>query len=252
MLFLRSLETAIGWGFIIAEPYFVDKLQAKEIYMFNFFNKSDDDVKRDVLNELMWDPSVNASQVKVTANDGIVTLSGSVPHFIEKLSAEQAAERVGGVKAVADELEVKGIFDKSDEEIARAALNAFQWNYSVPSDIKVAVEKGWITLSGQVEWDYQRNAAQDAVSELLGVTGVTNSITMKNKAQPSDIKNRIEEALKRSAESEGKKISVSVSGDKVTLTGNVHSISEKDDARLAAWMAPGVTTVENNLTISNY
>ena len=218
--------------------------------MFNFFNKSDADVKRDVLNELMWDPSINSSHVKVSAHEGIVTLRGTVPHYFEKLSAEQTAQRVGGVKAVADELEVKGTFDKTDEEIARAALNVFQWNYSVPSDIKVAVEKGWITLTGQVEWDYQRNAAKDAVSELLGVTGVSNNITMKNKAQPSDIKDRIEEALKRSAESEGKKISVSVRGDTVTLSGNVHSISEKDDARMAAWMAPGVMTVENNLTIS--
>ena len=218
--------------------------------MFNFFNKTDSDVKRDVLNELMWDPSVTSSNVKVSANDGIVTLRGSVPHFIEKMAAEQAAERVGGVKAVADELEVKSSFDKTDEEIARAALNALQWNYSVPNDIKVSVQKGWVTLNGEAEWDYQRNAAKNSVSELLGVSGVTNMITIKSKVQPSDIQTRIEEALKRSAESEGKKISVSVSGDKVTLTGNVHSISEKEDAKFAAWMAPGIMTVENNLTIS--
>ena len=218
--------------------------------MFNFFNKTDSDVKRDVSNELMWDPSVTSSDVKVSAKDGIVTLRGTVPHYIEKMAAEHAAERVGGVKAVADELEVKTFFDKSDEEIATAALSALKWNYSVPDNVQVAVEKGWITLTGEAEWDYQRNAAKDSVSQLMGVCGVTNSMTIKSKAQPSDIKTRIEEALKRSAEAEGRKISVSVSGDKVTLTGNVHSYSEIDDARDAAWMAPGVTTVENNLTIS--
>ena len=219
--------------------------------MFNFYNKTDSDVKRDVLNELMWDQSVTASHVKVSANDGIVTLSGSVPHYIEKVAAEHAAKRVGGVKAVADELEVKGEFDKSDEEIARAALNALKWNYSVPNDIKVTVEKGWITLDGEADWDYQRNAARNAVGELLGVSGVTNSMTLKSSAAiPTDIKNRIEEALKRSAEAEGRQITVAVSGDKVTLTGHVHSFSEVEDARLAAWNSPGVMSVVNNLTIS--
>ena len=218
--------------------------------MFNFFNKSDSDVKRDVTNEIFWDPSVTSAHIKVVASGGIVTLSGSVPHYSEKVAAEQAAERVGGVKAVADELVVKGVFDKSDEEIAQAALNAMKWNYSVPNDIKVSVDKGWITLRGEVEWDYQRNAAKYAVTELLGVNGVTNSITMKSKVLASDVKTCIEEALKRSAENEGKNIGVLVKGDRVTLTGKVTSISESDDARLAAWMAPGIMTVENNLTIS--
>jgi osmotically-inducible protein OsmY len=218
--------------------------------MFNFFNKSDSDIKQDVANELMWDSSISASEVKVSAKDGIVTLSGSVLHFIEKVAAEQAAERVGGVKAVADELEVKTIFDKSDEDIAQAALSALKWNYSVPDNVKVSVEKGWITINGEAEWDYERNAAKNSVSQLMGVTGVTNNMTIKSKAQPSDIKTRIEEALKRSAEAEGRKISVSVSGNKVTLSGHVHSFSEIDDAREAAWMAPGVMDVENNLTTS--
>lgn len=218
--------------------------------MFNFFKKTDSDVVRDVTNEIFWDPSVTSAHVKVTANDGIVTLSGDVPHYAEKVAAEQAAERVGGVKAVADELIVKGVFDKSDEEIAKAALNAMKWNYSVPNDIKVAVDKGWITLDGEVEWDYQRSAAKFAVTELLGVNGVKNQITIKSKVQPSDIKTLIEEALKRSAESESKNINVFVKGDTVTLTGNVHSISEKEDAKFAAWMAPGIMKVENNLTIS--
>lgn len=218
--------------------------------MFNFFNKSDADVKQDVISELMWDPSLDSAKINVAASNGVVTLTGSVPHFIEKMSAEHAAQRVGGVKAVADELEVKGLFDKTDEEIARAAVNAFKWNYSVPKDVKVSVDKGFLTLSGEVEWDYQRTAAKNSVSDLLGVTGVINNIMIKSRAQPYDIKVRIEEALKRSAEAEGRKISVAVVGDKVTLTGNVHSFAEIEDARHAAWMAPGVMIVQNDLKIS--
>jgi osmotically-inducible protein OsmY len=218
--------------------------------MFNFFNKTDSDIKQDVLNELLWDPSINSSHVKVSANDGIVTLRGTVPHYIEKVAAEQAAQRVGGVKAVADELEVKGLFDKTDEEIAKAAVNALKWNYSVPNDVKVLVTKGWVTLEGESEWDYQRNSAMNAVREILGVRGVSNNIKIKSKNQPSDIKNRIEEALKRSAESESRKISVSVNGDRAILSGKVHSLTEKSEAGHAAWMAPGIMTVENNLIIA--
>ena len=218
--------------------------------MYNFYDKSDSDLKRDVINELKWDPSVDSTQIKVSSNDGIITLKGTVPHYIEKMAAEQAAQRVGGVRAVADELEVKGKFDKTDEEIARAAVNSLKWNYSVPADIKVAVDKGWITLSGEVEWDYQRTAAKNTVGELLGVSGVMNSITIKSKVQPADIKSLIEDAFKRTAESEGKKINVAVRGDTVILTGSVQSFSEIEDARHAAWMAPGVMTVENKLTVA--
>lgn len=218
--------------------------------MFNFFNKTDAEIKTDVENEFLWDPRINSSHTKVNVNEGIVTISGSVPHYFEKKSAEHAAQRVGGVTAVVDELEVKGVFDKSDEDIAEVALSSLKWNYSVPEDIKLVVENGWITLDGDVDWDYQRQAAKDAVSTLLGVTGVSNNIKIRSKVEKSDIKTRIEDALKRSAESEGKKISVSVHGDKVTLSGNVHSYMESEDARFAAWMAPGVMSVENNLTIS--
>jgi osmotically-inducible protein OsmY len=227
----------------------LQRTHAEEIIMFNFFNKTDSDVKRDVLNELMWDPSVTAPEIKVSVRDGIVSLSGSVPHYIEKVAAEHAAQRVGGVKAVADELTVKGEFDKSDQDVAQAALNALQWNYSVPKGVKVSVDNGWINLSGEVSWDYQRNAAVKAVRGLLGVVGVTNDINIKPTLLSSDIKIRIEEALKRSAEIEGREIGVLVSGNKVTLSGHVHSISEREDARFAAWNTPGVMTVENNLTI---
>lgn len=220
--------------------------------MFNFFQKTDSQIQQDVINELKWDPSVSGAQVSVTTNDGIVTLRGSVPHYFEKSSAEEAAQRVGGVRAVADEIEVNimGSYERSDEQIAEAALSALEWSYSAPKNIKVVVQKGWITLKGETEWDYQRIAAKDAVSQLMGVCGVTNNISITSKIQPSDIKVLIEEALKRSAESEGRKIHVTVKGDKVTLTGNVHSFSEVEDARHAAWMAPGVLTVENNLKIS--
>lgn len=140
--------------------------------MFNFFAKSDEQIKDDVINELTWDQRLDSTNVKVQAKDGIVTLTGTVPHYMEKRSAEQAAQRVGGVKAVADDLEVKGVFDKSDEEIAQAAVSAFEWNYSVLGDLKISVDKGWVNLSGEVDWDYQRNSARDTVSNLMCVRGV--------------------------------------------------------------------------------
>lgn len=220
--------------------------------MFNFHKKKDTQIQNDVINELRWDQSITSDELTATANEGIITLRGTVPHFSEKEKAEEAAQRVGGVRAVANEIEVKmlGNFEREDDDIAEAILTAFEWNYSVPKDIKVSVEKGWVTLKGEVEWDYQRNAAKDSVTELLGVTGVTNRISIQLKPQPSDIKFRIEEALKRSAESEGRKISVSVDGKKVILSGVVQSISEVGDAGIAAWSAPGITDVENNLTVT--
>lgn len=221
--------------------------------MFNFFAKKDTQLQKDVKNELNWDPSVTSCHVSVVASDGIVTLRGSVPHYFEKAAAEQAAQRVGGVRAVADELEVElmGPYERSDEDIARAALMALDWNYQVPEDVKVTVEKGWITLRGEAEWAFQKSAAKTVVSQLMGVRGVTNEINIKAKVQPSDVKNRIEEALKRTAEHEGHKINVEVDGDRVTLSGDVHSLFEIGDAGLAAWNAPGVTAVENNLKLAH-
>jgi osmotically-inducible protein OsmY len=227
-------------------------IQTKGDFMFNFFEKTDEQIQQDVINEIKWDPSVSSTDVSVTATDGIVTLRGSVPHYFEKSSAENAAQRVGGVRAVADEIEVElmGSYERSDVQIAEAALNALAWSYSAPKGIKVTVEKGWISLKGEADWDYQRNAAKDAVGQLMGVRGVSNLILIRTREQSSNIKTRIEDALKRSAESEERNITVSVKGDKVTLTGNVHSFSEFEDARQAAWMAPGVMSVENNLKIS--
>lgn len=220
--------------------------------MFDFFKKTDEQIRLDVKSEMKWNPSLTSDQVSVTVKDGIATLRGTVPHYFEKNTAEESAQRVGGVRAVANELEVKmlDVDERSDQDIAEAALNALKWNYQVPEGIKVAVTKGWVTLKGEAEWDFERNAARSVVSPLMGVCGVSNEITIKSKIQPSDIKTRIEDALKRSAESEGRKIDVAVDGSRVILTGNVHSFSEVEDARLAAWYAPGVTSVENNLKLA--
>jgi osmotically-inducible protein OsmY len=222
--------------------------------MFNFFHKSDSQIQQDVTNEIKNDPSIKSTQVSNSTHDGIVTLRGSVPHYFEKSRAVEAAQRVGGVRAVADEIEVNimGSYIRTDEQIAEAALNALRWSYTVPSKVDVVVEKGWITLKGEAEWDYERRAAQRAVRDLMGVTGVTNLIYLKSKSihKAADIKLRIEEALKRSAEIEGRKISVTVDGNQVTLSGNVHSFGEVEDAKHAAWMSPGIMSVVNHIQIS--
>ena len=207
--------------------------------MFGFHKKADAQLKQDVESELRWDPSVTFDQVKVTADDGVVTLRGSVPHYFEKNSAEKAAQRVSGVRAVADELEVELFpeYQRSDSEIAKAALDALGWNYSAPEGVKVTVDKGWLTLQGEAEWDYERNAAKDAVANLMGVRGVSNNITIKSRVQASDVKTKIEDALKRSAETEGRNINVTVSGSRVSLSGKVQSFSDMEDARIAGDIA---------------
>lgn len=220
--------------------------------MFNFFRKSDSQIQTDVMNELKWDPSVWTDGLTATTTDGIVTLRGTVPHFYDKTVAENAAQRVGGVRAVADEIvvEIAGPHEKSDQDIAEAALNALKWNYSVPDNIQVSVDKAWITLKGEVEWGFERNAAQNAVSRLLGVKGVLNTITIKAVVDVYNVQDKIESALKRSAGIEGRKIDVLVSNNHVTLSGHVHSASEKADAELAAWNAPGVTRVDNKISLT--
>ena len=221
--------------------------------MFNFFNKTDEHIQNDVIRELKWDPSIRSEEIGVTAHNGIITLRGSVPHYCEKMSAEEAVQRIGGVRAVADELEVKLLadYERSDEDIAEAALTAMTWSYNVPTGIKVLVDKAWVTLSGEVDWDYERTAAGKAVDQLMGVCGVTNNITLKAMVQESDVKNLIEAALKRSAEGEGRKITVDVDGNRVTLSGDVQSLSEMEDARLAAWNAPGVVMVNNCMRLAH-
>ncbi len=221
--------------------------------MFNMFDKTDTQIQKDVMTELKWDPSVSPARISVTAEDGIITLHGTVPHYSDKTRAEVAAQRVGGVRAVADELEVNLLesYIRSDEDIAKAAATALEWSYQVPSSVSVTVDRAWIYLRGETEWEYQRQAARNCVSSLMGVRGVTSEISLKSKIQPSGIKIRIEEALKRSAESDAQKIKVEVAGTQVTLSGTVHSFSEIEDARFAAWSAPGVMSVENDLRLSH-
>lgn len=216
--------------------------------------KSDSQLQQDVLDELKFEPSVDASQIGVTAKDGIVGLTGSVPSYVEKYNAVQAAERVSGVKAVTDELKVDlpSFHVRDDQDIAKAAIDALKWDLLIPADrIKVKVEDGWITLTGEVNYKYQQDEAETAVRNLTGVNGVINEITFKTPSVSAvEVQSDIEKALRRSAEIDADNITVSVDGSRVILRGSVSSWAERDDAERAAWSARGVTSVEDDLVIA--
>ena len=212
--------------------------------------KTDAQLKNDVIEELRWEPTISSTNINVVTDNGVVTLSGTVPHYAEKSAAERATQRVEGVKAIAEELEVHTDGIRKDSEIAQAVVNNLRWHVWVPSHVQATVENGWVTLTGCVNWEYQRISAKDSVSYLAGVKGVSNNITLTPSAQPTAIKNAIEKALKRDAEIDAENIDVSADGGKVTLAGTVSSFNEREEAETTAWRAPGVTSVENKLAVS--
>lgn len=214
--------------------------------------KSDYEIQQDVLNQLKWNPLLKSSEIGVAVEDGIVTLSGHVDVYSKKIQAEQSAKKVAGVRAVAEDIVVgiSPVYQKTDAEIAAAVLSALKWNSSVDEkDIKVKVENGVVTLEGEVEWEYQRMSAKNAVVNLIGVKSVQNMILLKVKTTPKDVQQKISAAFHRSATIDADKVLVEVIGNKAILRGNVRSFAEKEDAEDAAWAAPGITSVESHLSV---
>jgi len=214
--------------------------------------RNDQQIQRDVLAELKWDARVTPNEIGVAVKDGIVTLTGWVDSYSKKWAAEEAAHRVNGVKAVANDIEVRlsSADERTDADIAAAAVRAIEWDAFVPIDkVDVTVSKGWVTLKGEVEWQYQKQDAERVVRRLTGVKGVTNLILVKPRVTPSELKQKIEQALIRSAETDAQRITVEVQGSKVILKGMVRSWAEREEAERTAWLAPGVTSVENRITL---
>jgi len=213
-------------------------------------NRTDQELQQDVLAELKWDAQIQPNEIGVSVKDGVVTLTGWVDSYLKKWSAEDAAHKVAGVKAVANDIEIKLATERTDPDIAEAAVHALEWDAFVPSGkVQVTVSKGWVTLKGEVEWQYQKQDAERVVRRLTGVKGVTNLITVKPRVTPSELKKKIENALVRNAEIDANKITVEVQGSKAVLRGKVRAWAEKEEAARVAWSAPGISSVENLITV---
>jgi len=212
----------------------------------------DIDIRQCVLDALEFEPSIDAASIGVAVDNGVVTLTGHVPTYREKLRAEELAMAVRGVKGIAQEIEVRpvGTHPAADDEIAQRILDVLRWSTGLPADaVKVKVQSGWVTLSGRVEWNYQRESAARAIQDLAGVKGVTNAILIAPKASPADIRDRIVQALKRQAELDMKNIRIEVSEGAVTLEGKVHSLTERRVAEQAVWAVPGIREVRDRLSV---
>ena len=214
--------------------------------------KTDTELQQDVMEELKWEPTIRATEIGVGVTDGVVTLSGYVDSYWKKWSAERAAARVFGVKAVVEKIEVRlpGTLQRSDEEIGEAAANALGWNVSVPYErIKLQVERGTVTLTGEVDWWYQKDEAEHAVRRLKGVVRVNNQIVVKPVVKPQDLKGKIESAFRRNALLDARRIRIETLGGRVILRGSVRTWAERGEAQWAAWAAPGVSEVENDIAV---
>jgi osmotically-inducible protein OsmY len=213
-------------------------------------SKTDLKLQQDVMEELTFDPQLQVNEIGVIAIDGVVTLTGWVDSYVKKWRAEEAAHRVRGVRAVANDIEVRLLSERTDADIAAAAARALTWNAALPADrIKVTVSKGWITLEGDVDWQYQKQEAENAVRRLWGARGVSNLISVKPSAAPTDLKNKIEQALVRSAQLDAQGITVEIQGTTAILKGSVRSWAERQEAQRIAWLAPGITNVDNRITV---
>jgi osmotically-inducible protein OsmY len=215
--------------------------------------KSDSEIERDVKEELGWHPDLDATDIAVTVKNGVVTLTGFVKSYTDKYEAEAAAKRVAGVIAVANDIEVRlpSVDERPDPEIARDAAAAIKNQLPISFEhIKVIVKNGWVTLDGQVEWQYQRQTAESAVRRIKGVKGVSNLIQLRPRVQPSEIQRKIQEAFRRNAEIDANRITVEAHGGEVVLRGTVRSWIEREEAERAAWAAPGVTKVEDRIVVS--
>lgn len=214
--------------------------------------KKNEELQKDVQDAIKWEPLLHAAEIGVIAQDGVITLTGVVDTYAKKSEAENAAKNVAGVKAVVEKIEIQfgSLVSKSGNEIAIDILNSFKWNWEIPNEkVKVKVEDGWVTLEGEVQWNFQKEAAKNAVKNITGVKGVTNVITIKAETNNDVEKKDIELALLRNWAIKDKDIEVNVSGSKVTLKGIVHSLYQKDQAGRIAWNAPGVLTLDNELVI---